>query len=120
MKKNIRLTLKTAKALIKQEFGISGSALETERAGEGVYIYKMELGRFEITVSNDWFDKNGLISLQVSSNTREGMWLFYNPDTLEENYEACENCRAEIRAEQCEGCALYWADKERRERERNT
>lgn len=120
MKKNVRLTLKTAKALIKQEFGVSGSALTTERANGGVYIYKMALGRFEITVSNDWFEGNGLISLKVSSNAGEGMWLFYDPDTLEENCEAGDKCRAEIRAEQCEGCTLYWTDKERRERERNT
>lgn len=119
MKKNFRLTMKTAKALVKQEFGVSGSAIETERAGEGVYIYKMMLGRFEVTVSNDWFEGNGLISLQVSSNAGEGMWLFYDPDTLEENCTAGDKCRAEIRAEQCEGCALWWADKEKRERERS-
>lgn len=115
--KNIRLTQKTAKALIQKEFGISAARLKTEKAENGVYIYKMEFGRFEIEVENDWFERNGLYVITVSSNTGEGMRLFYNPDTLEENCEACDKNRAEIRKEHCEGCALWWEDKARRERE---
>ena len=108
-KKELRLTLKTAKALIKQEFGLSAARLETERAGGGVYIYKMTLGRFEVTVENDWFERNGLYTIGVSSNAGEGMRLFYDLDTLEENYEAEEKNRADVRKEQCDGCALYQA-----------
>lgn len=55
MKNNacVRLTQKTAKALIQRELNLSASRLKTERAKGGVYIYKMTLGRFEITVEND-------------------------------------------------------------------
>ncbi len=105
MKKNVRLTLKTAKTLLKQEFGLSPSTLTTERAEGGVYIYKMALGRFEITIENDWLEGNGLYKIVVSSGTGEAMWLYYDPATLEENYEAGDKNRAEIKAEYCEGCA---------------
>lgn len=77
--------------------------------GRGVYIYKMTLGRFEVTVENDWFERNGLYTIGVASNAGEGMRLFYDPDTLEENYEAEEKNRADVRKEQCDGCALYQA-----------
>lgn len=105
MKKNVRLTLKTAKALIKKEFGLSGSTLKAERTGDGVYIYKMALGRFEVTVENDWFDRNGLFVIEVSSRSGAGMRLYYDPITLEEDYEAGEKHRAETRKEYCDGCA---------------
>lgn len=63
MKNNacVRLTQKTAKALIQRELNLSASRLKKERAKGGVYIYKMTLGRFEITVENDWFERNGLL-----------------------------------------------------------
>ena len=87
MKNNacVRLTQKTAKALIQRELNLSASRLKKERAEGGVYIYKMTLGRFEITVENDWFERNGLYVLEISSGTGEAMRLYYDPDTLEEN-----------------------------------
>ena len=108
MKNNacVRLTQKTAKALIQRELNLSASRLKTERAEGGVYIYKMTLGRFEITVENDWFERNGLYVLEISSGTGEAMRLYYDPDTLEENCEAEDKNRAEIRKEHCEGCVF--------------
>ena len=101
MKNNacVRLTQKTAKALIQRELSLSASRLKKERAKGGVYIYKMTLGRFEITVENDWFERNGLYVLEISSGTGEAMRLYYDPDTLEENCEAEDKNRAEIRKE---------------------
>lgn len=104
--KGVRLTQKTAKALIQRELNLSASRLKTERAEGGVYIYKMTLGRFEITVENDWFERNGLYVLEISSGTGEAMRLYYDPDTLEENCEAEDKNRAEIRKEHCEGARL--------------
>lgn len=79
MKNNacVRLTQKTAKALIQRELNLSASRLKTERAEGGVYIYKMTLGRFEITFENDWFERNGLYVLEISSGTGEAMRLYY-------------------------------------------
>ena len=81
-------------------------------AEDGVYIYKMTLGRFEITVENDWLERNGLYELEKSSETGEATRLYYDPDTLEENCEAEDKNRAEIRKEHCEGCALMQAAQE--------
>lgn len=39
----VRLTLKTAKALVQQELNLSAARLKAERATGGVYIYKMTL-----------------------------------------------------------------------------
>ena len=102
-KKNFCLTLKTARALIKQEFDLHGS-FTVERAEGGVYIYKMQMGRFEVTVENDWFEHNGLIVMEVSSGMGETMRLYYEPDTLKENFEAEGKNRRDIREEWCEGC----------------
>lgn len=50
--------------------------------------------------------------LEISSGTGEAMRLYYDPDTLEENCEAEDKNRAEIRKEHCEGCALMQAAQE--------
>lgn len=105
----VRLTLKTAKALVQQELNLSAARLKAERATGGVYIYKMTLGRFEVTVENDWFERNGLYVLEISSGMGETMRLYYDPDMLKENYEAEDKNRAEIREEHCEGCVLAQA-----------
>lgn len=85
MKNNacVRLTQKTAKALIQRELNLSASRLKKERAKGGVYIYKMTLGRFEITVENDWFERNGLYVLEISSGTGEAMRLYADGEACE-------------------------------------
>lgn len=103
-KTNFRLTLKTARELIKKEFGIRGN-LTVEEAGNGVYIYKMDMGRFEVTVSNDWYEQNGLITMCVMHDSGESIRLYFEPDALQEDYDAEEKHRREIREEWCEGCA---------------
>lgn len=87
---NFRLTKKTALELVKREFGISGK-LVTEKAGHGVYIYKMDMGRFEVTVSNDWYEQNGLVSMWVRHDGGTSIHLYFQPETLE------EDCQAEYR-----------------------
>ena len=101
----IRLTLKTAKALVRRELGISAAALTTECAGEGVYIYKMPLGRLNITVENDWYEQNGLYAVTVSAPMGESIRSYYHPESLEEDYGAGDRYRAAVRAEYCEGRA---------------
>jgi hypothetical protein len=104
-KNNFRLTQKTARELIKKEFGFCGK-LTVERAGNGVYIYKMDMGRFEVTLSNDWYEKNGLIDMHVIHDGGGSIWMYFEPDTLQEEYEAEEKRRDEIKEEQCDGCAF--------------
>lgn len=102
-KTNFRLTLKTARELIKKEFSINGK-LTTEQAGNGVYIYKMGMGRFEVTVSNDWYEQNGLIDMRVMHDSGETIHLYFDPETLWEDYEAEDRRRREEREEWCAEC----------------
>lgn len=104
-KRNFRLTMKTAQELIKKEFGHRGE-LTVEKAGNGVYIYKMQMGRFEVTVANDWYEQNGLIVMCVMHDGGESIRLFFEPDGLQEDYDAEEKYRREIWESQCEGCAF--------------
>lgn len=104
-KKVDRLTLKKAKEFIKKEFGLSGTALITESSEDGAYIYKMQLGKFEITVQNDWYLANGLLMICIQSPIGCGIQTFYNPETLELDYDACNEYRKELETECCEGCS---------------
>lgn len=84
MRNNIKLTLKTAKQLVKQEFGIKNPILDIECAFKDVFIYNMTLGRFRVTVENDWFDKKGLLRLSINTHTGSTINIFYDPYTLVE------------------------------------
>ena len=104
MKTCVRMPLKTAKKLFQQEFGLSGSSLIKEIAEGDVYIYKTNLGRFSITVENDWSERNGLFRIRLSSQMGEDMQLYYDPVSLQENDEAGDKNRSALRQEYCEGC----------------
>lgn len=104
---NIRLTLKTAKALIQQEFNLSATKLKAEHAEGGVYIYTMKLGRFDITVSNDWYDCNGLFKIKLSTRTGAVINIYYDPVTLEEDFDAHEKELDEIRKDHCFGTCEF-------------
>lgn len=108
-KNNFRLTPKTARTLIKKEFGFTSlptGKLEVERAEDGVYIYTMHLGRFAVTIQNDWYEQNGLIDMRVLHKCGESFHLYFEPDALQEDYEAEEKRRQKNREEQCNGCAF--------------
>lgn len=95
-KTNFHLTLKTAQALIKQELNLNAK-FTVERAGDGVYIYVMRMGFIEVTVSNDWYEHNGLISMNVRHNgIGMSMQMYFDPDTLQEDFEAEEKYRRDI------------------------
>lgn len=112
MGKNFRLSKKTAAELVRREFGFTPK-LNTEKAEGRVYIYNMKMGRFTIVVENDWFKGNGLIGLTIETDA-DAMHIFYNPETLEEDFAAGEKYRREIREEQCANCAALSALCERR------
>lgn len=82
MGKNVFLSLKKAKALVKRELG-SCKGLKAEKCGEGVYIYEMTLGRFRVVAENDWFEKDGKIVLRIISGTGPSMCFSFDPNTLE-------------------------------------
>lgn len=85
----VRLNKKTAKKLVKKVLGVSGAALMKEETGNNVDVYHMTMGELDITVENDWYEKNGLFVLIISS-VMVRMQLYFRPDTLEEDYDAEE------------------------------
>lgn len=104
---NVRLTLKRAKELVKQEFGLSGSTLVAEEVHSGVYIYTMKLGSFDVAVSNDWYDCNGLFKISISTRTGAVMNIYYDPATLEEDFAAHNKELDEIRKDHCFGSCEF-------------
>lgn len=98
------LSMKTAKALIKQELGVSGTGLRVLETGAGVHIYELLLGRLAVVVENDWSERNGLIRMWFGFDSSGVINKYYDPETLEEDYEAGAENRAEIRAEMCDVC----------------
>ena len=104
MRKTIRLTAATAKALVKKALGVSGQGLEREKTNPVMCIYKMRIGALEIKVSNDWYRKNGRYEVVISSEASGNIWLYFFPETLEEDWEEEQRKLAEIQREWCADC----------------
>lgn len=95
-RKPVKLTLKTAKEIIKRELDISTVSLKPATGMmDGVCRYEMTMGRTRIIVENDWFSNTGLYSLAINHCNGGCIKIFYNPSTLEEDYEACDKYRLE-------------------------
>lgn len=101
MEKTIQLTQKTAKALIKQELGISASTLKRVDERTGIaYIYELQLGKYIVSVENDWLERNGLFLFEITDPMGMGsIHKYFHPETLEENFEAGERYRHKVREE---------------------
>lgn len=103
-KKNFRLTMKTVRALIKRELGLNlKPEMNVGAAAAGHYIYTAHIGNFELTISNDWFEQNGAISFRLFRDSGT-VQLYFDPETLEEDFEAEHKYHQEIRREQCRDC----------------
>lgn len=99
----IKLTMKTARTLVKKAIGISGQGLEKEKTNPVMNIYRMTTDVLEIVVSNDWLKKDGRYELRLSSIGGGGtIWLYFWPETLEEDWKAEVQQLEAIRREQCE------------------
>ncbi len=109
MKNPVELTQDTARTLVAHEFGLSGAELEAVDATEGVHIYQMLLGRFVVTVENDWHECDGLLRIRMTSGSGESMQMYYHPETFAEDCAAGDKYRAAVKQEHCEDCMLYQA-----------
>lgn len=105
-----RLSLKTARELVRREMGISPAALRRVDLGSPeACLYEMTAGRFDVKVMNGWSDGSRNFILQISSCSGSSIHLFYDPKTLEEDFVALDKYEREIKKERCEGCALVQA-----------
>ncbi len=102
-KKNFRLTMKTVRALIKQELGLNLKPEMNADSAAGHYIYTAHIGNFELTISSDWFEHDGLISFRLFHNSGT-VQLYFDQETLEEDFEAEHKYQQAIKRERCRGC----------------
>ena len=94
-RKTVKLTLKTAKEIVKRELDISAGSLRPSTGmTEDVCRYEMTMGRTRIIVENDWFSNDGLFSLSISHCSGGSIKIFFQPSTLKENYEAGDKYRS--------------------------
>lgn len=111
-----RLTLKTARELVRREMGISPAALrKVDLYSPEACLYEMTAGRFDVKVINGWSDGSRSFILQIASCSGPSIRLFYDPKTLEEDFYALGEYERENKKERCEGCALAQAAREAQE-----
>lgn len=99
MKKPFQLKRKTVVRLVKREFGIENFKLDRIMTDGTIYIFKAQLGRFSVTIENDWYDNNGCINMTISPGNGEGIFLCYDPWTLKENTAAAARLREAVQKE---------------------
>ncbi|WP_347002285.1 hypothetical protein [Anaerotruncus colihominis] len=91
-----RLTLKTARALALKVVG-TAKGLEKDKT-LAVDLYEMRLGELFVKIRRDWYG-SGCISVSVDSNSGRALYMLFNPETLEQDFEAEERQREQDRRE---------------------
>lgn len=87
-----RLSLKTARELALREVGTAKGLTRLEKTPPEIYVYKMQLGNFEITIDNDvsyykWYFR---LTIKPTDGFIVDIQRVYNPETLEEDYDTEE------------------------------
>lgn len=110
-----RLTLKTARELVRQEMGVSPASLRrVDLYSPEACLYEMTAGRLDVKVMNGWSNGSRNFILQISSCSGPSIRLFYDPKTLEEDFLALDKYGRQIKEERCEECSLMQAAREAR------
>lgn len=94
-----RLTLKTARELALKVTGTAkGLAKDKETALD---IYEMRLGELFVKIQYDWYG-SGRISVSVDNHFGRAIYMLFNPETLEEDFEAEDRQKERDRREDFE------------------
>lgn len=94
-----RLTLKTARELALKVTG-TAKGLEKDKTTE-LDIYKMQIGELFVNIRYDWYG-SGRIAVSVDNHFGSGINMLFNPETLEEDYEAEDRQKERERREALE------------------
>ena len=114
MIKNIKLTAKTAKALIKQELNLSATGLVCTSNIDGMIIYELSQGNITIKVENDWQHHDGMIHMVIAygfGSSLNRIDRCFHPVSLEMNAHAT-SCYLEERERDIVFEASIEADKQ--------
>lgn len=102
--KQLRITMKTAKTLVRRVLGVSGTGLHGELWHDGMQ-YEMKLGELMVEVKPYRYGRNKTaISVHLTAGFDGAMRLCFEPETLEEDCEAEKAWLAEVQQERCEEC----------------
>ncbi len=78
----VKLTKKAADIIIRRYF--PHHRMEVTKGPDGERTYKAQNGYLNITITNDWFDRDGLISVYLSNALGDGTILVkLDPVSLE-------------------------------------
>ena len=87
--KKIRLTRKTAVALICGVMPIPKSSIQGGEQAPGVYAYTATFGELVVSCTSNWRDSSGRIQLTVSDGSGGGtLRMYFHPETLNRDYVA--------------------------------
>lgn len=105
MSTNTRLTKKMAQYLVKRELGLSGTGIRVERASHST-LYAMNMGiQLEICITECTVNDRAVISLQILHRYGQGhIQLYFDPETLEEDFKAECDYYLQVEKEHCESC----------------
>lgn len=102
--KQLRITLKTASTLVRRVLGVSGAGLCRELWDDGTH-YEMKLGELMVEVRPYCYGRNKMvISVLLTAGICGTLCMCFEPDTLEEDWEADKAWLAEVKQERCEEC----------------
>lgn len=85
--KPVKLSLMTAKKLVRQELGLAAYNLKATEVSKQAPIFYMEQGSLQIKVENDWFSRNGRIRLSVVDPLGSSFYMYYDPLSLTRDFD---------------------------------
>lgn len=94
-----RLTLKTARELALKVTGTAKGLVKDKTLA--IDLYEMQLGELSVKIRYDWYG-SGRISVSVDNHFGSGIYMLFNPETLEEDYEAEDRQKAREQREALE------------------
>ena len=96
------LTQKKAMQLVRHVLGLSAKPEKEEGLRGPAYSFSTRC--LQIRVERYKFKGRDLLSLFLTTGLSVSMRLFFEPETLEEDYEAEDTYRRILQEEKCESC----------------
>ena len=91
-----RLPLKTARELALKVTGTAKGIAKDETLP--IDLYEMRLGELFVKIRYDWYG-SGCISVSVDNNSGRALYMLFNAETLEQDFEAEERQRVRDKRE---------------------
>ena len=79
-----RLTLKTARELALKVTGTAKGLAKDKTLA--IDLYEMRLGELSVKIRYDWYG-SGRISVSVSNNSGQALYMLFDPETLEQDFK---------------------------------